>query len=79
MLFREENDELGGYMSVQTLEAYKDQQGTSIELQRPDTSEQQDLIEALHQEKEHMAQMLLNKISSLEARVNVNISKFRKW
>ena len=78
VLFWEENAKPEGYTFVQTLKVYEDQLGTSIELQRPGASEQQDLIEALHQEKEDMAQILLNKISSLETRVNVNKSEFRE-
>ena len=36
------------------------------------------MIEALRQEKRNVAQILLNKISSLEARVTFNRSDFRK-
>ena len=78
MLFWEENAKLRGYALVQTPDAFEDQLGTSIELQRPDSSEQEDLIEALCQEKEDMVQMLLNKIFSLEVRVNINKSKFKE-
>ena len=63
---------------MQTLETLEGQPVTSVEIQRPSSFEQQDLIEALRQEKEDMAQMLLNKISSLKARVNVNRSGFKE-
>ena len=48
VLFQENNVELEGYILVQTPEAYEeDRPRVSMELQRPDTSEQQDLIEVV--------------------------------
>ena len=51
LLFWEDNAKLGGYVSIQTHEAYEDQPRTSVELKRPKFSEQQDLIEAVRQKK----------------------------
>ena len=79
VMFREENAELGGYASVQMLKAdEEDRSGARMELQRPSTSEYEDLIEVIQQENEDMTLMLLNKISTLKARVHVSISEFRE-
>ena len=53
LLFWEDNAKLGGYVSIQTPEAYEDQPRTSVELKRPKFSEQQDLIEAVRQKKKN--------------------------
>ena len=66
VLFWEENVELRDYTLVQTPKTCESQPGTNTEFQRYGSSKKQDLIEALHQEKEDMAKMLLYKISSLK-------------
>ena len=47
VLFREDNTKPKGYASVQTSETHKNQPITSVEIQRPSSSEQHDLIEVL--------------------------------